>query len=925
MKIAGRILALLFAVVLFGLAIANMPLTLQALEEGTAAGQGLAGVSEALRDIYLSDQFWQKNQFVNINGLHARLSGRRELNDVVLMRNGMLGYAGSERHSMSPQAAGIAQFARWLEAIGTDFLYVQLPYKLDLEKKMLPLGYEDSLHENTSELLELLAKKNVATLDLRKDICATTDQVDSYFYATDHHWSASGAMKAFQLILARLQEMYPQQNIANSEEAYPSSWKKHELSNYFLGSQGKRVGQLYAGVDDLVWYTPRFATSMSMCIPKYERFTSGTFQDAVMLMHYVEEPADYFNLSPYNVYIGGDYPLVVHRNGMAPVDMKVLIIKDSFTLPLQSFMSTVFTAVEVIDPRHYTEKTIAEYIRQNSPDLVMLSPNASVIDSTEYYRFDTPDAMEYYELTPVYSAPVQVKAKPSEQYNYTTVPVALEANTLYQVALDGLHVTDGDADGIQLLLYNERENSSIDSWTIDLDYYARTGDNTWYFRTTDAADSNLIIYAGIRGQTEGIGVTCSNLTLSKATAAYPDDYIPEFKPLVSEIDITIYPQDDFYNYEVLTDELEGNAEYTLTIDSANLDAGETESTMLALFDAGLNELVDQQPVTFSTTGDDRIIWTFRTPEEPQGQLSLLLYAGMPGKTVQVGVTYRNLTLVKNLIPVAESAPAPQVEEAIDTPLNENSDSKVITSELPQNQSFTMPAKTSNYNFNKFPIALNPGSVYTLTIDSLELTEGATDVIDVTLFDQASDVHLAEMQFSLSQQENFRWTFRAPEGSQDCMLLVYAGKRGATGGISLSVNGLTLAQKTDLPDGEIMFLQDVVIEPSEDNYNYKTLDIAFEPNTTYQFSVDEVIFQGKASDVLPVSLYDQASKTHLALIELPLAESRSISGYTWTFATPDGDSSMWKLLVYAGERSTNAGIGALCRNLLLIKTEDASAD
>lgn len=925
MKIAGRILALLFAVVLFGLAIANMPLTLQALEEGTAAGQGMAGVSKALHDTYLSDQFWQKNQFVNINGLHARLSGRRELNNVILMRNGMLGDENTERHSMSPQAAGIAQFAHWLEAIGTDFLYVQIPYKLDLAEEMLPVGYENSIHDNTSELLELLAEKNVATLDLRQDICATTDQVDYYFYATDHHWSPSGAMKAFQLIMARLQEMYPQHSIANSEEANTSNWKKHALKNYFLGSQGKRVGQLYAGVDDLVWYTPKFATSMSMYVPKYQRFTSGTFQDAVMQMRYVEEPPDYFNLSPYNVYIGGDYPLVVHRNSLAPVDMKVLILKDSFALPLQSFMSTVFTSVEVIDPRHYTEKTIAEYIRQNSPDLVMLSPNPSVLDTTQYYKYDTPDAMEYYELTPVYSAPVQVKAKPTDQYNYTTVPVELEANTLYQVALDGLHVTDGNTDGIQLMLYNRQENSVIDNWAMDLNYYARTGDNTWYFRTTDAADSNLIIYAGVRGQTEGIGVTCSNLTLSKATVAYPDHYTPELKVLVKEVDITIPPQDDSYNYQVLTNELEGNAEYTLTIDSVNLDAGEAESTMLAVLDAGLSTLVAQQSVTFSTTSDNKITWTFHTPEEPQGQLRLLLYAGMPGKTAQVGVTYQNLTLVKNLIPVAESTSAPQAEEAIETLPSENSDSIVITSELPQNQSFTMPAKTSDYNCNRFPIALEPGVAYTLTIDSLALTEGATDIIDVTLYDQASNVHLAEVQFPLSQQEDFRWNFLAPEGSQDCMLLVYAGKRGATGGVSLSVNGLTLAQKTDLPDGEIIFLQDVVIEPSEDNYNYKTLGITLEPNTTYQFSVDEVIFQGRMSDVLPVSLYDQASKTHLAQIELPLAERSSIPACTWTFDTPDGDSSTWKLLVYAGERSTNAGIGVVCRNLLLVKAEDVSAD
>lgn len=931
MKIAGRILALLFAVVLFGLAIANLPLTLKALDEGMTAGQGLEGVRNTVQSAYLTDEFWQKNEFVNINGLHARLSGRRELNDVVLMRNGMLGYSGNASRSMNLQAAGISQFSEWLQAVGSDFLFVQMPYKLDMKGEMLPLGHEDYLHENATDLLDMLAERGVATLDLRDEICATVAQVNQYFYPTDHHWSAKGAMKGFEMVLEQLQEMFPDKSILSTDAADPYSWQEHTLKNYFLGSQGKRVGQLYAGVDDLVWYTPLFDTSMSMYIQKYRKFTAGTFEDAVMQKQYVEEAPDYFNLSPYNVYVGGDYPLVVHRNGQAAADLKLLIIKDSFTLPLQSFLSTVFTSVEVIDPRHFTEKTIAEHIRQTSPDVVMLAVNPAGLSLPEYYSFDTPDAHEYYELTEVFSEPVRVAAKDGN-YNYTSVPAVLEANTLYRADLKGLTVTDGQTDGVTLVLFNRSESKFLDSWVIDLDYFARTGDGTWYFRTPDVAGCELLVYAGIQGSTDGVGVACSSVTVSKATAAYPEGYTPRFKTLVNATDVTLTPGDDAYRYQALSAALESDAEYTLTLNGVTLDAGETESVLLALFDNGSRKRVETRTVAVESAGGSSVTWTFRTPAEPEGKLSLLLYAGMPGKTNFVGVTFRGLTLVKNLIPAAEGetaavpADSQPVASPADVPAKTTAPAatpqpapEAAAPELPENHSFTLAATDSDYQYNRIPLTLEPGAAYTLTIGSLAVTEGKAEVIDVTLYAPEQKAHLASTQLTPGQKE-LRWTFRAPQDEQPCQLLVYAGKRGATAGVSLAVDALTVTRTADAPSGNVVFLQDVTIKTTELDYNYEALEIALEPGKSYRLTVDEVTFLSGASEVLSFSLYDQATKTHLLRHEAALTTDGSSPACTWDLETPEGDASSWRILVYAGNRSTTAGVGVTCSGLMVVQGE-----
>ena len=56
-----------------------------------------------------------------------------------------------------------------------------------------------------------------------------------------------------------------------------------------------------------------------------------------------------------------------NRNGM-----KVMFIKDSYTVPLAAFLSTTVSDVYMIDPRYY-DGDIAEYINDTDLDMVIVS------------------------------------------------------------------------------------------------------------------------------------------------------------------------------------------------------------------------------------------------------------------------------------------------------------------------------------------------------------------------------------------------------------------------------------------------------------------------------------------------------------------------------------------------------------------------
>ena len=136
---------------------------------------------------YSSDNFAGKSGFVNVNGLFARLTGRRVLNKVVRGTNGMLTGIVSDV-DVTELAASIEGFAKYLEEYeDIPFLYVQLPYKSDLDGNFYPEGVTACANQNTDHLLSCLNAAGVNALDMRPQLSQTSEMIQQYFYKTDHH------------------------------------------------------------------------------------------------------------------------------------------------------------------------------------------------------------------------------------------------------------------------------------------------------------------------------------------------------------------------------------------------------------------------------------------------------------------------------------------------------------------------------------------------------------------------------------------------------------------------------------------------------------------------------------------------------------------------------------------------------------------
>ena len=99
---------------------------------------------------------------------------------------------------------------------------------------------------------------------------------------------------------------------------------------------------------------------------------NGSFEEAVLEWDYIEDPN--ISTNRYAVY-HGDYEELRFLNHKAQNDKKVLIIKDSFGIPIYSFLSLGLREVRAIDLRLF-EKNVAEYAAEYNPDLVILMYNA---------------------------------------------------------------------------------------------------------------------------------------------------------------------------------------------------------------------------------------------------------------------------------------------------------------------------------------------------------------------------------------------------------------------------------------------------------------------------------------------------------------------------------------------------------------------
>lgn len=389
---------LLFAAVMLALALSHLPELYASLdaawEEGGTPEAGFldkAAFAARRGEDVLNQQLDPEHFFIQLYGGAQRLMGRRYVadmvpgNSVVKLDTGALNFlmleqaAAGDVPDVSPHVQAVSELSEWLERRDTPFLAAVAPQKI-ASQAQLPVGLSDIGSPAADTFLEGLEQRGVDTFDLRPAFDARADRSE-LFFRTDHHWRPEGAFFAYQLLSRELSDRYG--FTAPDGALDPESYDWQVLPGFFLGSQGKRVGSLYAGTDDFTLVSPTFPTEFTYETP--DESHTGSFQEALCVPWFIER-RDWFGKNPYAYYSGGDYGRARMINHQAPDGPRVLLIRESFSCALAPFLALNCSQLTTVDMR-YLDRPLQEVVEEEDPDLVLLLYSASSISSSPLFSW----------------------------------------------------------------------------------------------------------------------------------------------------------------------------------------------------------------------------------------------------------------------------------------------------------------------------------------------------------------------------------------------------------------------------------------------------------------------------------------------------------------------------------------------------------
>lgn len=331
-----------------------------------------------------------RNQWINLNGLFQRIIGKTGdmEKDWYLLKNGMLMYSQRKRTSenLKTYANNVVELSRYAEKQGMNFLYAELPYKVQGSGEY-PAGVPDYGNRNANGIMKILLSKSVQTMDFRDIMKNQNIGTAESFFKTDQHWKPETALWAAGELSKKLTQVdsewkdYPEYRNSNN-------YRMEYHSNLFLGAIGKKIGSAYAGKDDFNMPIPLFENTIRYRVPRQEDSINrtGDFETAFIESNNLKN--DPFKVNTYAAYCDGDHYKEKITNKKALNKRNILLIRDSFSGTLMPYFAFYTKNITTLDLRSYKFRSVYDYISLHPEiDTVIVAYNPSSI-TEEQYTFD---------------------------------------------------------------------------------------------------------------------------------------------------------------------------------------------------------------------------------------------------------------------------------------------------------------------------------------------------------------------------------------------------------------------------------------------------------------------------------------------------------------------------------------------------------
>lgn len=257
---------------------------------------------------------------------------------------------------------------------GKDIYYVSTPCKSQALDYKYPKYAEDGfVFDNLERFEEKIDKNYINFINIDKHFRdnVSNKEKESMYFKTDHHWNATGAFEGFKYIIKNMNVLDDKNKhlIDDDNFIYEVDTNKN-----FMGSYNLNIFNMLSQKDNVPYIRSKQNN-------KYElfKYESGNYVKSDV-NNLVATGRNNDTLTYSQAYIP-DNSLYKIVNNDAPIDKKVLIIKDSFQSPTTLWFADIFKTVEVFDPRIDTSIYASNVIKEQDPDIILFMFNSSTFDT----------------------------------------------------------------------------------------------------------------------------------------------------------------------------------------------------------------------------------------------------------------------------------------------------------------------------------------------------------------------------------------------------------------------------------------------------------------------------------------------------------------------------------------------------------------
>ena len=249
---------------------------------------------------------------------------------------------------------------------------------------MMPPAYAplDHAGEMADEALAALRASHVPVLDSRDVLPQSGHALNDLLMVTDQHWSTLAAITMGQAIAERLNAMTGAALDTSRLDLQNLNTLTHE--KLFMGKYGQRVGTAFVDPDDIVEYWPKDEVHIRRTTKRVKSVeeAEGTFREAVTRFDRLEpDPGKTWNTLAYTYY-GQVEAYSIYENPDAP-DFTILLLKDSYSAPVGTFLSLMARTVLCVDLRRDVDP-LETWLEKYHPDAVVMAYSLQMLRDDDY-------------------------------------------------------------------------------------------------------------------------------------------------------------------------------------------------------------------------------------------------------------------------------------------------------------------------------------------------------------------------------------------------------------------------------------------------------------------------------------------------------------------------------------------------------------